>query len=107
MNTYKCSNGDRITKAEIDRKVREAKRQLIENQINDYGFNFCEECALNGQSIDADPMKLKILDCSHILSVDKCQKAGKTEFAWDVRNLEVLCRYHHEQWDKLNLDFKE
>ena len=92
MNTYKTSSGERIKKSVIDRLVRSAKSQVIVNQVNTFGYNFCEECK---QSSGA------YLDCSHTLSVDQCQKQGKSELAWDVDNIRVLCRSCHRKHDKL------
>ena len=50
MNHFRCSDGTKVTKAYIDRKVTEAKRLKIQNQLDDYGYNFCEECGINASS---------------------------------------------------------
>lgn len=106
MNYYHCSNGNRISKSEIDRKVRQAKENIIQAQKDWYGFNFCQECQEKGIPNINDQMKLMRLDCSHIKSVNWCQKNGCSELAWDKDNIRILCRYHHEIHDKLNLKFK-
>jgi 5-methylcytosine-specific restriction endonuclease McrA len=97
MNHYKCSNGDRVTQPEIERKMREAKRQLLQNQIFDFGYNFCEQegCGNNGSGTR--------LDCSHKISILKAKQMNQTELAWDVNNLNVLCRACHEKKDGLNI----
>jgi hypothetical protein len=100
------SNGERISKKEIDRRVREAKKQLIQDQLNEHGFNFCEDCAMDGGPYNADSMELCTLDCSHTIGVSECQKSGKSEMAWDLENLRVRCRAHHRKIDKLDLKFK-
>jgi 5-methylcytosine-specific restriction endonuclease McrA len=99
MNSYKTSSGERILKSEIDRRVRLAKKQAIIKQINDYGYNFCSNpyCKNPNQAP---------FDCSHIKSVDECQKQGKSELAWDVKNIKILCRMCHQAHDGLNLKFK-
>ena len=97
MTRYRTSNGEFITKHVIDSRVRKAKEQVINNQLEEYGYNFCVKC---GKSTGIR------LDCSHIKSVDWCQKNGCCELAYDVNNIEVLCREHHEERDKLNLIFK-
>lgn len=105
MTNYRMSNGEKISKAEIDRKIKQAKENIIHRQKDWYGYNFCQECQRNGFPKNADQMKLLILDVSHIISVDKCQKTGRSELAFDPENMEILCRHHHEIRDKLNLRF--
>jgi hypothetical protein len=107
VNTYKTSDGNRVTKAEIERRVRQAKKQVIENQLNQHGYNFCEECIKDGLPGSASEMEMRTLDCSHTVSVDAAQKMGKSELAWDISNILVLCRAHHKIKDKLNLKFKK
>lgn len=80
-----------MSKAEIDRKVRQAKQRLLDGYFYAYGYNFCQECRMN----DDVP-----LDCAHIISVDECQKTGRAELAWDVRNMMVLGRRCHRKHDK-------
>ena len=86
MNYYKTSSGDRIAKSVIDSRVRKAKIKLLSNQICEHGYNFCQKCGISSGVR---------LDCSHILSVDYCQKNGMSEKAYDVGNMEVLCRECH------------
>jgi len=99
MNSYKTSTGERIAKSEIDRRVRLAKKQAIANQILEFGYNFCSnpDCKNPNQGP---------FDCSHTKSVDECQKEGKSELAWDVKNIQILCRTCHQAHDGLNLKFK-
>jgi len=40
MNYYRKSNGDRISKSEIDSKVRKAKAEKLEEQREELGYNF-------------------------------------------------------------------
>lgn len=86
MNFYKKSNGDRVSKAKIDRYVREAKAEKLALQMNEYGYNFCQSC---GQSTGTR------LDCSHNLSVNDCQRNGKAELSWDIENITIRCRRCH------------
>ena len=92
MTSYKMSNGERVEKSVIDARVRKAKAQLLENQLRLYGFNHCQQC---GASSGVR------LDCSHTVSVDRCQKEGRAELAWDLSNVRVLCRRCHQEHDKL------
>lgn len=89
-NTYSCSDGTRVTKTEIDRKVHTAKDRKIEAMRDEYGYVFCEDCERN----DCKP-----IDCSHDLSVNECQKQGKTELAWDVDNITMRGRKCHQKHD--------
>lgn len=96
MNTYECSNGDRVTQKQIERKMRSAKSQMIRVQKEVFGYNFCETCNRN----DCKP-----IDCAHIISVDKAKKMNQTELCWDVFNMTIEGRKCHQKRDKLNLQF--
>lgn len=96
MNTYSDSEGNRYTQSQIDSRIRKAKAQLLENQINDFGYNFCEQC---GKS------RGDYLDCSHDISVKKAKDEGNTELCWKVGNMTVLCRTCHQAKDKLHVQF--
>ncbi len=91
MNHYRKSNGQKISKEEIDRLVRIAKKQVIDAQFEKYGYNFCEDCGQNASTF---------LDCSHDVSVDDCQKNGMAEKAYDVNNITIRCRRCHQKYDK-------
>ena len=97
MNTYQLSNGDRITKSVIDSRVKKAKAKLLDNQMKEHGYNFCSLCQKSSGVR---------LDCSHVVSTDECQKIGYSELAYDVDNIEVLCRGCHSERDGLNLKFE-
>ena len=94
MGYFKCSNGDKVSKANIDKYVRTAKQEKVQAQYAEYGFNFCE---------GDEPEHESILDCAHIESVDSCQKNGHAEKAWDIENIKILCRSCHRLHDKTNL----
>lgn len=98
MNSFRTSTGEKISKTEIDRRVREAKKQKIQEQLDELGYNRCEECGMN----DCKP-----LDCSHIESVNDCQRNGYCEKAWALDNIRILGRKCHQQWDGLDLRFKK
>lgn len=94
MNTFKLSNGQRITKTRIDILVRKAKKQKLDLQFEELGYNVCEDCFRN----DCKP-----LDCSHNISVDQCQKNADTplELAWNIDNITIRGRRCHQKYDKL------
>ena len=96
MNHYYTSEGERIAKSKIDKLVSNAKKMLIDEQFYEYGYNFCEECEVSSGVY---------LDCSHTISVDEAQKTRRSELAWDINNLRVLCRRCHAKHDKNNLRF--
>lgn len=97
MNSYRTSNGERIKQSVIDRLVRKAKEQKLIQQFDEHGYNFCEKCGVSNGTY---------LDCSHDISVNDCKKQGRTELAFDVNNITILCRDCHKEKDKLNLHWK-
>lgn len=85
MNSYYLSNGTKMSKAAIDRKIATAKREFWkEQELTNYIH--CHHC----KRIDKDRY-----DVSHIISVNDCQRQKKTELAWSFINLEILCRQCH------------
>ena len=98
MSTFALSNGDRIEKHKIDKNVRKAKKNKIEIQRTEDGYNSCEECGINGSDT--------FLDCAHIISVDKCQRKGRSELAWSLTNIKILCRECHRKLDNLYIGSK-
>ena len=97
MNSYKTSNGERFIECQIQKKIREAKAIILQNQVDEFGYNFCETCGKNANNT--------ILDCSHNYSVSKAKKEGKTELCWDVKNIKIRCRNCHNKYDNLDLKF--
>ncbi len=104
MNYYRTSNGDKVSKSEIDRRVRKAKKEKISDQLNEYGYNFCEKSIMH--NVEIDDLEYRILDCAHIISVNECQRTKRTELAWDKDNIMIICRHCHRIYDKTNLKFK-
>lgn len=83
MNTYKCSNGQKVTQAQIDRNY---SKMLKEKHIGEFYF-ICSGCG--GQAHDN----------SHIISRQRCKEIGKTELIWDERNVVNACRECHHKWE--------
>ncbi len=102
MNHYKCSDGTRVSKSEIDKRVWETKRQKLEDQFNCFGYNFCEKATIYCEMSE----ECHILDCSHNVSVKVCQELGQSELAWDLRNITILERKCHRIHDKTDLRWK-
>lgn len=96
MNTYSTSKGERFTQKEIDKKIKEAKAKKLQNMIDEFGYVFCEQCGISSGTY---------LDSSHDISVKKAKEEGKTEQCWNVGNITILCRKHHQEKDKLNVQF--
>jgi len=92
MNSYSCSDGTRLKQSVIDRLITKAKAEKIRQFVDDNGYIYCEECKVS------NAFKF---DCSHDLSVKKCKEQGKTELAFDVKNITILCRKCHQIKDKL------
>ena len=93
MTTYKTSNGKRINKSVIDLRVKNAKQ--IKLSLMD-GF-FCQYCGTTGYR----------LDMSHKISVKECQESGRSEIAYDLDNLELLCRSCHMEFEKQSKEERE
>lgn len=102
VNHYRTSTGDRVSKSEIDRRVREAKALKIQQQLDELGYNVCELMS-HGCTPDEGCNRL---DCSHIISVKECQERCYSELAWDVKNIQILGRKCHQKRDGLDLRFK-
>lgn len=92
MNSYKCSDGTRLKQSVIDRLITKAKKQKVEQQFDEFGYNFCEECQISSGTY---------LDCSHDVGVKKAKEIGETELCFDVNNITMLCRRCHQIRDKL------
>lgn len=97
MNTYSDSLGNRYTTAQIDRKSDKAAKELLEEQLDEHGYNFCQKCFRN----DCKP-----IDVSHNVSRKKAKENGCVELVWSKSNLEILGRKCHQEKDKLNINPK-
>ena len=96
-NTYQCSSGERYTQSQVETRIRTAKAKVLENQLDEYGYNFCEQCGRNASGTR--------LDCSHDISVKRAKEEGKTEQCWNIKNIVIRCRTCHQKHDGLNLQF--
>lgn len=96
MNTYRCSNGERVTQSVIDIRIRKAKAKKLQIFLEQHGYYFCEDC----ERSDCKP-----IDCSHEISVSEAKNTGKTELCWDVNNMKMRGRPCHQKYDKLDVQF--
>lgn len=92
MSKYKMSDGLYVEKSVIDRRVRKAKEQKLAMHLEEHGYFFCTTCNNNED---------KPIDVAHVISVDECQKTGKSELAWNLTNMIVEGRECHKKRDKL------
>ncbi|HET8885585.1 MAG TPA: hypothetical protein VFM70_04440 [Salinimicrobium sp.] len=93
MNTYKCSDGTRVTQAQVDRRIKQAKAKKLQQAIEEKGYIACEECHRN----DCKPV-----DCSHTISVKEAKETGRTELCWDYENnIKLRGRPCHAKYDGL------
>ena len=90
MNWYKCSDGTKVPKSLVDRNIRDAKAKKLELFLEEHGYYFCQMC----ERSDCLP-----ITCSHIESVDSCQKNGHTEKSWDLDNIWLLGLKCHAKYD--------
>ena len=96
MNTYLDSFGNRWTTAQINRKSDQAAKELLEEQIQYIGYNVCTVCLRN----DCFP-----IDVSHTISRKYAKENGCVEIIWSKKNMKIIGRRHHQQHDKLNLQW--
>lgn len=94
MNTYSDSLGNRYTTPQIERKIKKAALDLLDVQLLEHGYNFCDKCKRN----DCKP-----IDVSHNISRKQAKEEGCVEILWDLENLEILGRECHKIKDKLNI----
>lgn len=91
-NTYSTSDGERLSRKDIETRIRAGKEYKIERQHEHYGYNFCEDCGRSGG---------ERFDVSHEVSVKECLESGEAEKSWSVDNLKIRCRGCHERHDGL------
>lgn len=96
QNTYLCSDGTRVTQAQIDGRYKDTI--LLIDQERDAK---CESCKRND----------KPLSHSHIISRKRAKELGKTELIWDDMNILLECygnrKSCHETTEKGLLFCKE
>jgi len=96
MNTYSDSKGNRYTTPQIEAKIKTAALELLDIQFLELGYNVCSRCFRN----DCKP-----LDVSHTISRKRAKEDGCVEVLWDISNLEIIGRRHHQKKDGLDLQF--
>ena len=96
MNTYSDTNGKRYTTPQIERQIKKVALEMLEEQRNEFGYNFCQRCKRNASNTR--------LDVSHNYSRKKAKEDGCVEVLWDKRCLEILCRKCHIKKDKLGIN---
>lgn len=95
--TYSTSDGQRYNTEQINRKSDAAAKQKLQEQLDEFGYNFCTECLSN---------ECKPLDVSHTISRKWAKENGQAEFCWMKENMTILGRNCHQEKDKLNLQFQ-
>jgi len=100
MGSFTDSRGSKFTKKAIDRMVNDAKRERMQMQIDEHGYNFCEDCERNS---------CKPVDMSHDISVSACQSNPNIplELAWSISNITPRGRLCHQKHDNLYLGNKQ
>ncbi len=93
--TYADSEGNRYTTSEIDRRSDKVAKKLQQDQLDEYGYNFCTKCFRN----DCKP-----IDVAHApVSKKEAKESGRSELCWDKSNLNIWGRKCHAKHDKLNI----
>lgn len=96
MTRYRTTDGEFLEKSIIDRRVRQAKEEKLNQHLDEHDYLFCTTCKRN----DCLP-----IDCAHVVSVDECQKQGRAELAWYLGNIVIEGRNCHKKRDGHNLCF--
>lgn len=86
---YKCSNGERVTQATIDRRLSEAYRKRYED-----GHAVCEE---TGKCAEGS---------SHIISQKRCKQLHLTDLIWNPENFFPATNEINRQWENNNTELK-
>lgn len=94
--TYKDSQGNTYTTAQIEAKIKKAALELLDIQYVNHGYNFCEDCKRN----DCKP-----IDVSHNYSRKKAKEDGCVEVLWDHKYMSIRGRKCHKKVDGLQLQF--
>jgi len=89
MPRYKTSDGEYVEKSVIDRRIREAKAEIYNDRLH--------PCEATGQSPSVEP-----IDMSHVISVNDCQRLGKSDLAWSQDNIYLECRSAHRDWEDMH-----
>tara|TARA_X000001382_G_scaffold25412_3_gene15986 strand:+ start:975 stop:1463 length:489 start_codon:yes stop_codon:yes gene_type:complete len=91
-NSYFSSDGTRYSRSEVDKKIKNAKKEIIQEQLDEFGYNFCVDCKINANAGVS-------IDCSHTKSVSDCINDGVLELAWYKPNIKPRCRDCHNKID--------
>lgn len=96
--TYSTSTGERLTTREIDIKMQWAKAILLDKQLQEHGYNFCQTCNRN----DCKP-----ITCAHVISVKEAKETGRAELCYNINNMVIEGVECHKIRDGLDLKFNE
>ena len=102
-NKLNQSDGTKISAKTLESYITLAKAAKIAEMMDNYGYIFCEDC--NEFGLPPGPineMELKIIDCSHNISVKEAKESSRAELCYDVDNIRMRCRIHHRIHDKTN-----
>lgn len=104
MSAYRCSDGTILQKRTIDNRVEKAKNEYTELISHIFHIDpnniCCERCNVNNRLATG-------VSRSHIISVDYCQRTGRSELAYDILNFEHLCLEDHREIESHTNDFRE
>lgn len=92
MNHYYTSDGDRISQATLDRRIRNAKAKVKADAEID-GRLYCWECGTT----------YRTLHMSHTISVQQAKNERRSELCWSESNIRILCDRCHQMYDKLSI----
>lgn len=97
MGTFGLSDGTRLENSVIDSRIRGAKKIKLANMVAVGLGRCCERCGTNQG----------YLSMSHIISVKECKESGRSEIAYDVYDMELLCNDDHLAVEALSKEERE
>lgn len=112
MSSYRMSNGDYISKKQLDGRVERAKNEYTELVASllhiDPNYIKCERCERRFmQNTEVEFEFCKRVSRSHIISVSECQRSGRAELAYDILNFEHLGEPCHSALESNKNDLRE
>jgi len=100
-NKFNQSDGTKISSKTLESYITLAKAAKIAEMDDNYGYIFCEDCNEFGHPPGPiNEMELKIIDCSHEISVKEAKESSRAELCYDIDNIRMRCRIHHKIHDK-------
>ena|ERR1035437_4999698 len=109
---YHTSDGQTLTESQIKKLISKAKEGKLSDQLNEWGYNFCEKSIMHDigeldNYVLINDLDYKILQCSHKISVKDAKESGRAELCYDKDNIQIICQHCHKLYDNNLLKFRK